>query len=129
MSTCGWAPALTCCARSRAAGRSPSGTSSWTRPRLPLRTSPTFSSATPSPPSGDMTSRWAENPRELESGGEGAQRMLTTFVKVATVGELAVGEMRDASVDGEQILLARIGETYYAINNICSHFFTYLTGG
>ena len=43
--------------------------------------------------------------------GQGTRGMLTTFVKVATVGELADGEMRDASVEGEQILLARFGPT------------------
>src|SRR5947209_20310261 len=55
--------------------------------------------------------------------------MLTKFVKVGTVSDLADGDMRDASVEGEEILLARVGEQYYAVNNICTHFFTYLSGG
>jgi nitrite reductase/ring-hydroxylating ferredoxin subunit len=55
--------------------------------------------------------------------------MLTSFVKVAEVDDLQDGDMRDVSVAGEEILLARIGERYYAINNICTHFFTYLSTG
>lgn len=55
--------------------------------------------------------------------------MLTTFVKMADIGDLQDGEMRDAAVVGGEILRGRRGEACFAITNICSHFFTCLTTG
>jgi 3-phenylpropionate/trans-cinnamate dioxygenase ferredoxin subunit len=55
--------------------------------------------------------------------------MLNDFVKVAAVGEINDGEMKEVEADGEPILLAKVGGEYFAISNICSHFFTYLTEG
>jgi nitrite reductase/ring-hydroxylating ferredoxin subunit len=55
--------------------------------------------------------------------------MLSTFSKVATVGEVGDGQMTSVSPEGEAVLLARIGEDYFAINNVCTHFFTLLTDG
>ena len=43
------------------------------------------------------------------------------FVKVAEVGEVAPGEMAMVRLDRDQILLANVDGTFYAINNMCSH--------
>ena len=43
------------------------------------------------------------------------------FVKVAEVGEVPPGEMTMVRLDRDQILLANVGGTFYAINNMCSH--------
>ena len=40
------------------------------------------------------------------------------FVKVAEVGEVAPGEMAMVRLDRDQILLANVGGTFYAINNM-----------
>ena len=50
--------------------------------------------------------------------------MLSEFVKVAKVGDLAEGEMMLVTPNGEEVLLARINGDYFAIDNWCSH-----TGG
>ena len=57
------------------------------------------------------------------------QPPLTEWVKVATVDELSDGQMIDCIAGDIDICLAYIGGKYYAINNICSHFFTWLSGG
>jgi len=51
------------------------------------------------------------------------------FVKVAEVGEVAPGEMTMVRLDRDQILLANVDGTFYAINNICSHKMGRLTKG
>ena len=43
------------------------------------------------------------------------------FVKVAEVGDVAPGEMTVVRLDRDQILLANVGGTFHAINNMCSH--------
>lgn len=55
--------------------------------------------------------------------------MLTKFVKVAKTSDLADGKMMAVDADGEEILLARIGDKYYAINNVCSHAAAWLDQG
>jgi nitrite reductase/ring-hydroxylating ferredoxin subunit len=55
--------------------------------------------------------------------------MLTTYTRVAGTGDLKDGSMLNVSAEGEAICLARLGDKYYAINNVCTHFFTYLTDG
>lgn len=55
--------------------------------------------------------------------------MLKDFVKVATVEDIADGQMIDVEVAGEEVCLARIGDAYYAVNNVCTHFYTWLSGG
>ena len=55
--------------------------------------------------------------------------MITNFVKAATVDEVPEGTMLGVEVDGEELCLARIGGVYYAINNICSHMYTWLDSG
>jgi nitrite reductase/ring-hydroxylating ferredoxin subunit len=47
--------------------------------------------------------------------------MLTDFVKVCTIGEVPEGEMVGVTAMGEDVLLVRVEDTVYAINNLCSH--------
>jgi len=43
------------------------------------------------------------------------------LVEIGKVGELKSGEMKMVLVRGKEILLARVGESYYAANNRCPH--------
>jgi 3-phenylpropionate/trans-cinnamate dioxygenase ferredoxin subunit len=43
------------------------------------------------------------------------------FIEVAEVAELKSGTMRAVSVDGHEILLARVGDKYYAVAGRCTH--------
>jgi 3-phenylpropionate/trans-cinnamate dioxygenase ferredoxin subunit len=43
------------------------------------------------------------------------------FVYVATKNDLRDGEMRGVSVAGQDILLARVGHSYYASDSHCPH--------
>jgi nitrite reductase/ring-hydroxylating ferredoxin subunit len=51
------------------------------------------------------------------------------FVKVTTVDDLPDGEMKGYTVGDEAILIARLEGKYYAIGDVCSHFFTLLSSG
>jgi 3-phenylpropionate/trans-cinnamate dioxygenase ferredoxin subunit len=42
-------------------------------------------------------------------------------VRVAGTAEIQAGSMRQIDVDGEAVLVANVGGTYYAIANTCSH--------
>jgi naphthalene 1,2-dioxygenase system ferredoxin subunit len=57
------------------------------------------------------------------------QSSLDSFVKVASTDDISEGEMKGYQVEGVDILLAQVGGKYYAINDICSHFFTLLSSG
>jgi len=46
---------------------------------------------------------------------------VSTFVEVAKAGELADGSMRRVSVGGREILVVRVGDTYYSADNKCPH--------
>ena len=47
--------------------------------------------------------------------------MLTEFVKVASVGDLAENSMVSRVVGQDEIMLARIGDDYFALDGWCSH--------
>jgi 3-phenylpropionate/trans-cinnamate dioxygenase ferredoxin subunit len=55
--------------------------------------------------------------------------VIEDFISVAAVADIDDGQMIALEVDGEEILLAQIGEEYFAINNVCSHFRAFLTDG
>jgi nitrite reductase/ring-hydroxylating ferredoxin subunit len=55
--------------------------------------------------------------------------MLNEFTKVTTVDRLPPGELLGVNAEGLEICLARIGDEYFAINNLCSHMHTWLDGG
>ena len=45
----------------------------------------------------------------------------TEYVEIAKVGDLKPGQMKSVAVQGREILLARVGEEYYAADNRCRH--------
>jgi 3-phenylpropionate/trans-cinnamate dioxygenase ferredoxin subunit len=44
-----------------------------------------------------------------------------SFMPVAKTGELADGAMKEVTAQGRPILLARVGDRYYAANGRCPH--------
>jgi 3-phenylpropionate/trans-cinnamate dioxygenase ferredoxin component len=44
-----------------------------------------------------------------------------TEVEIASVGDLKPGEMEMIPVQGKEILLARVGDVYFAADNRCPH--------
>jgi 3-phenylpropionate/trans-cinnamate dioxygenase ferredoxin subunit len=44
-----------------------------------------------------------------------------SFVEIATIEELADGQMKMATVSEREILLARVGDNYYSADNRCPH--------
>lgn len=55
--------------------------------------------------------------------------MPSDFVRVCAVGDVPDNQMISVEADGEPVCLAKIGGEFFAISDICSHFFTYLTSG
>ena len=55
--------------------------------------------------------------------------MLTEFVKVAVVGEIAAGEMRTVKIGREYVFIARLGDEYFAMYGFCSHADGFLADG
>lgn len=51
------------------------------------------------------------------------------FVKIAEVGEVEPGTMTMVRLDRDQILLANVGGTFYAISNMCTHMKGRLANG
>ena len=43
------------------------------------------------------------------------------FVEAGKKGELAEGKMTEVTADGREILLARVGDRFYAVDNTCPH--------
>lgn len=54
---------------------------------------------------------------------------LTEWTKVATKDECPEGEMIGVEAGGLEICLAQVDGKFYAINNICTHFYTWLSSG
>ncbi|MBN2462083.1 MAG: Rieske 2Fe-2S domain-containing protein [Dehalococcoidia bacterium] len=44
------------------------------------------------------------------------------FVEVAKKDDLANGAMKEVKAQGQDVLLARVADKYYAIDNRCPHF-------
>ena len=51
------------------------------------------------------------------------------FVKVAGLGELSPGKMKAVEVGDDQVLLANVGGTIYACDNLCTHALAPLADG
>jgi 3-phenylpropionate/trans-cinnamate dioxygenase ferredoxin subunit len=51
------------------------------------------------------------------------------FVEVGKAGELKDGTMKEVKVEGGDILLARVADKYYAIDNRCPHLGGILSRG
>ena len=43
------------------------------------------------------------------------------FIELFKIDELKDGTMKAANAAGRQILLARVGDKYYAVDNLCTH--------
>jgi len=54
---------------------------------------------------------------------------VSEFIEVSKVGELEDGAMRAVDVAGRQVLLARVGDHYYAADNRCPHMGARLSRG
>jgi len=46
---------------------------------------------------------------------------MSNLVRVSKTSELKDGTMKDVSVNGREILLAKVGNKYYAADNRCPH--------
>ena len=46
---------------------------------------------------------------------------MSKFIEVAKIEELKSGTMKKVIADGREILLARVGDNYYAVDNRCPH--------
>ncbi len=46
---------------------------------------------------------------------------MSKFIEIAKIEELKSGTMKKVIAEGHEILLARIGDEYYATNNRCPH--------
>jgi len=47
--------------------------------------------------------------------------MKNTVIEAGRAGEIESGTMKEVTVDGRHILLARVGDIYYAVDNRCPH--------
>lgn len=54
---------------------------------------------------------------------------MSKFVEAGKKGELAEGNMKEITADGEKILLARVGNIYYAVDGTCPHMGAKLSEG
>lgn len=46
---------------------------------------------------------------------------MSNFIEVAKIEELKSGTMKAVMAEGHEILLARVGDKYYSVNNRCPH--------
>jgi nitrite reductase/ring-hydroxylating ferredoxin subunit len=46
---------------------------------------------------------------------------MSMWYQVATVADLADGEMMAVEADGRELLLARVDDGFYAVDNLCTH--------
>ena len=51
------------------------------------------------------------------------------YVAIASVDDLAPGEMMAVEVNGEELALFNLDGQLYAIGNVCTHAYTHLTEG
>jgi 3-phenylpropionate/trans-cinnamate dioxygenase ferredoxin subunit len=55
--------------------------------------------------------------------------MMASLLEVGTAGELADGTMKEVTVNGQEVLLARVGNIYYAAAGRCPHMGGHLSPG
>ena len=51
------------------------------------------------------------------------------MIRVASVGEIPVGEARRFTLDGAEVSVVNAGEYFYAVDDICSHEHFHLSDG
>ena len=54
---------------------------------------------------------------------------MDSFIKVGRTSEFADGTLKEVAVEGREILLARVEDSYYAVNNRCPHMGARLSQG
>ena len=54
---------------------------------------------------------------------------MTEYVEALKTGDMNNGEMRAVSIQGKEILLARVDDRFYAVGNKCPHLGANLAGG
>lgn len=54
---------------------------------------------------------------------------MAEFIEVARTGALEDATMKAVNAAGDEILLARVGDSYYAADNLCSHMKDKLSQG
>ena len=54
---------------------------------------------------------------------------MANYVKAGTTGEFQNGSKKKISVQGQEIMLAKVGDKYYAIGNSCAHMGGDLSAG
>jgi 3-phenylpropionate/trans-cinnamate dioxygenase ferredoxin subunit len=47
--------------------------------------------------------------------------LVSEFTEVSKIDELKSGTMKAVNVEGRQVLLARVDDKYYAVDNVCPH--------
>jgi len=50
-------------------------------------------------------------------------------IRVASIGEIPVGEARHFVVDGEEVAVVNVGGYLYAVGDVCSHEYFHLSDG
>jgi len=54
---------------------------------------------------------------------------MSSWIQVAKIGELGHGGVKEVTALGHKVLLARVGDKYYATDNCCPHMGQNLSGG
>jgi 3-phenylpropionate/trans-cinnamate dioxygenase ferredoxin subunit len=54
---------------------------------------------------------------------------MANYVKVGNTGEFKDGSKKKVSVEGQEIMIARVGNSYYAVGNRCAHMGGDLSAG
>ncbi len=54
---------------------------------------------------------------------------MSNYIEAARTGEVQDGGMKKVNVQGQEIMLARVGDKYYAVQNRCSHMGGDLSAG
>ena len=54
---------------------------------------------------------------------------MSNFIQVGTISDLTDGSMKEVTAQGRPILLARVGDKFYAADNICPHMGARLSQG
>ena len=52
-----------------------------------------------------------------------------SFIEAGKTGEYQDGSKKRVTIEGQEILLARVGENYYAVSNRCTHLRGRLAAG
>ena len=48
--------------------------------------------------------------------------MESGYIRVANTSEIVVGTMKKVTIEDNEILIANVDGTYYAIGNLCTHY-------